>query len=119
RHGDWESLLSALAGEGGPPEPRLRLFTARGGGSLFEAPFRGDEILVFGCESRGLPRALLQRFASQRLTVPILPGVRSLNLANVVCLSLYTALDRCGRLPALADSRPASDVDAGPAPVAR
>ncbi|MBW2242045.1 MAG: tRNA (cytidine(34)-2'-O)-methyltransferase [Deltaproteobacteria bacterium] len=97
-HPDLPSLLSAL-GELGPPEPRLRLFTARGGASIFEAPFRGDEILVFGSESKGLPPELLRKFAAQRLTVPILPEVRSLNLANVVCLALYTALDRCGGLP--------------------
>jgi tRNA (cytidine/uridine-2'-O-)-methyltransferase len=100
-HPDWSSLLGVL-GEQGAAEPRLRLLTARGGGSLFDAPFRGDEVLVFGCESKGLSPALLREFVSQRLTVPILPEVRSLNLANVVCLSLYTALERCGRLPATA-----------------
>ncbi len=104
-HPDLPSLLSALA-EIGPAEPRLRLLTARGGSSIFEAPFRGDEILVFGGESKGLPPALLRKFAPQRLTVPILPEVRSLNLANVVCLALYTALDRCGRLPAPSESPP-------------
>ena len=98
-HADWPTLLSVLLKDG-PPEPRLRLFTARGGISLFDSVFQGDEVLVFGCESKGLPPALLRRFADQRLNVPILPEVRSLNLANVVCLSLYTALDRCGGLPA-------------------
>jgi tRNA (cytidine/uridine-2'-O-)-methyltransferase len=97
-HPDWPTLVSALT-KGGPVESRLRLFTAQGGPSLFDAKFRGDEILVFGCESKGLPPALLRQFEPQRLTVPILPEVRSLNLANVVCVSLYTALDRCGRLP--------------------
>ena len=28
--------------------------------------------------------------------VPIRPGVRSLNLANAVCLALYTAMNRAG-----------------------
>lgn len=111
-HPDWPSLLSALA-ECGPVEPRLRLFTARGGSSLFEAPFRGDEILVFGCESKGLPLALLQDYAPQWLNVPILPEVRSLNLANVVCLSLYTALDRCNRLPVPSEALAASAEVAG------
>jgi len=97
-HPDWTALLSALSKDG-PAESRLRLLTAQGGPSLFDATFRGDEILVFGCESKGLPPELLRRFEPQRLTVPILPEVRSLNLANVVCLALYTALDRCGRLP--------------------
>ncbi len=97
-HADWETLVAHLGREG-PPEPRLRLFTARGGASLFDAPFAGDEVLVFGSESRGLPPELLERFADQRLRVPILPAVRSLNLANVACLGLFTALERCGKLP--------------------
>jgi tRNA (cytidine/uridine-2'-O-)-methyltransferase len=98
-HLDWTALLSTLA-DRGSVERRLRLFTARGGRSLFATAFNGDEILVFGCESKGLPPKLLEKFADQRINVPILPGVRSLNLANVVCLALYTALDRCGALPA-------------------
>jgi len=97
-HPDWSTLVSELA-EGRPAESRLRLFSARCGESLFEASFRGDEILVFGCESKGLPSELLRQFPLQCLTVPILPNVRSLNLANTVCVALYTALDRSGRLP--------------------
>ncbi|MCP3985234.1 MAG: tRNA (cytidine(34)-2'-O)-methyltransferase [bacterium] len=113
-HSNLSALLSALA-ERAPAEPRLRMFTARGGTSIFEAPFRGDEILVFGSESKGLPPALLQRFSSQRLNVPILPEVRSLNLANVVCLGLYTALDRCGRLPTPSGlSGPATSISPSP-----
>jgi len=54
---------------------------------------------VFGSESSGLPAALLERHAERRLYVPIRPGIRSLNLANVVCLGVYTALDRASGLP--------------------
>jgi tRNA (cytidine/uridine-2'-O-)-methyltransferase len=110
-HRDWTALLSHLE-LSGPPAARLRLFTARGGRSLFDSSFRGDEILVFGSESKGLPAELLEQFADHRLTVPILPEVRSLNLANVVCLALYTALDRCHQLPAPV-ARPAPGAEQG------
>lgn len=100
-HPDWEAALASI-GPSSAVLPRLRLFTARSGGSLFEAPFSGDEILVFGCESKGLPQTLLGQWPDQCLTVPLLPGVRSLNVANVLCLALYTALDRCGSLPPMA-----------------
>ena len=53
-------------------------------------------MLVFGCESSGLPPALVEPRAERRVYVPIQSGVRSLNLANVACLGLYTALARAG-----------------------
>ncbi|MDP6980993.1 MAG: tRNA (cytidine(34)-2'-O)-methyltransferase [Myxococcota bacterium] len=98
-HGDWNALVTAL--EPASPRPfasRLRLFTARGGSSLFEVAFEADDILVFGSESKGLPGTLLETHASQRVRVPTLDSVRSLNLANVVCLGAYVALDRTGTL---------------------
>ncbi|MBL8860554.1 MAG: tRNA (cytidine(34)-2'-O)-methyltransferase [Planctomycetes bacterium] len=96
-HRSWSSAAAALsAGSQRPFASRLRLFTARGGRSLFEAAFEADDVLVFGSESRGLPARLLQEHAEQRVYVPIRSGVRSLNLANVACLGVYTALHRAG-----------------------
>jgi tRNA (cytidine/uridine-2'-O-)-methyltransferase len=96
-HRDWPAALSALSrGSARPIESRLRLFTARGGRSLFEAEFRADDVLVFGGESDGLPPELVAPRAAQRVYVPIRRAVRSLNLANVVCLATYTALVRAG-----------------------
>jgi len=96
-HASFEALLAALARESSRPvEERLRLFSARGGSSLFETEFAADDVLVFGCESRGLAPELLAGRMQRRVYVPIRPGVRSLNLANVACLGLYTALVRAG-----------------------
>jgi len=83
-------------GSARPFEERLRLFTARGGASLFETVFQVDDLLVFGGESRGLPEELLLRHPDRRVYVPIRRSIRSLNLANVVCLSTYTAMVRAG-----------------------
>lgn len=96
-HADWEAARGFLAaGSARPLADRLHLFSARGGTSLFETRFEPDDVLVFGSESGGLPSALLVEHDDRRRYVPIEPGVRSLNLANVVCLALYTALDRAG-----------------------
>lgn len=96
-HEDFEAAREFLAeGSARPFEERLRLFTARGGVSLFETEFQPDDLLVFGSEGSGLPKELLSAHSEGRIYIPILSGVRSLNLANVVCLGLYTALSRGG-----------------------
>jgi len=91
-HRSWPEAERSFAGSAG----RLRLFTARGGTSLFEVPFAKDDVLVFGSESRGLPPELLRRHADRRVRIPIRAAVRSLNLANSVCLATYTAMVRAG-----------------------
>ena len=96
-HADWEAAARHLAGGSKRPlAERLRLFSARGGTSLFEVAFGEDDVLCFGSETAGLPPALLERHAERRVYVPIRPGVRSLNLANTVCLATYTALVSAG-----------------------
>ena len=95
-HSDLEAAFRTLSAEGRDVRERLRLFSARGGTSLFETSFEPDDVLVFGSESRGLPGDLLAAHPERRVYVPIRPGVRSLNLANVVALATYVALDRAG-----------------------
>jgi tRNA (cytidine/uridine-2'-O-)-methyltransferase len=96
-HPDVEALVAHLSRDSERPfHERMRPFSARGGTSLFEARFRADDVLVFGCESRGLDRELVDRASGGPVYVPIRPGVRSLNLASVVCLGLYTALVSAG-----------------------
>jgi len=101
-HPDWEAARRHLErGSARALEGRLRLFTARGGTSLFEADFEADDLLLFGSETSGLPGALLEAHPGARVYVPVRPGIRSLNLANVVCLAAYTALSAAGApLPA-------------------
>jgi len=96
-HPNWAATEKALAEESDRPfAERLRLFTARGGTSLFETGFEPDDLLVFGRESTGLPAELLESRPDARVYVPIREGVRSLNLANTICLAAYTALNRAG-----------------------
>ena len=123
-HKDLDLALAHLARASERPiGERLRLFPARGGTSLFATEFAADDVLVFGKESTGLPRALLGAHPERRVYVPIRPGVRSLNLANVVCLGLYTALVRAGLpLPdndGAYEAHPQSAEDVWPAHVAR
>ena len=86
RHADWNACLTALAGR------RLFAMTTRAT-QRFDAPqFRADDAFVFGCETSGLPEALLASFPEeQRLRLPMLPGQRSLNLSNAVAVTVFEA----------------------------
>ena len=101
----WPSLEACWgalgAGEGGGPGARAgpRVFAATRRGSVpHTAPrYRADDILLFGPESRGLPRAVLDDARVEaRLRVPMRPGSRSLNLSNAVSIVLYEAWRQLG-----------------------
>lgn len=96
-HANLDAALAALAATSSRPVgERLKLFSARGGRSLFESSFESDDVLCFGSESAGLPVSFLREHQDRRVYVPIRAGVRSLNLANAVSVGVYTALDRAG-----------------------
>jgi tRNA (cytidine/uridine-2'-O-)-methyltransferase len=60
--------------------------------SLFDERFQPGDVLVFGCESKGLPADILAAFApDRRLRIPMRQGVRSLNLSNAVAVAVYEA----------------------------
>ena len=55
--------------------------------------YREGDYLLFGSESKGLPRSILTRHADTTVTIPMPAGqVRSLNLATAVGIVLYEAL---------------------------
>jgi tRNA (cytidine/uridine-2'-O-)-methyltransferase len=88
-HRDFAACRSALAAEG---PRRWYTFTAEGPTSLYAARFRPRDVLVFGCESTGLPADLRTLFgADATLRIPMRPGVRSLNLSNAVAVAVYEA----------------------------
>jgi tRNA (cytidine/uridine-2'-O-)-methyltransferase len=116
-HADWRAAMSALSeGSERPISERLRLFSARGGCSLFDAEFAPDDVLVFGSESSGLPAELLKVHADGRVYIPVERAVRSLNLANAVCLAAYTAVHRAGLPLPVNDGTYEAHPDAGSIP---
>jgi tRNA (cytidine/uridine-2'-O-)-methyltransferase len=73
-------------------EERCLYFSARGERSFWEAPFRDRTVLVFGNETAGLPQAIRSAHAERLYRIPMLDGVRSLNLATAVGIVVYEAL---------------------------
>jgi tRNA (cytidine/uridine-2'-O-)-methyltransferase len=57
-----------------------------------EVDYRRGDALLFGGESDGLPADVLEDGAvTERVSIPIAPGGRSLNLANAVAIAVYEA----------------------------
>ncbi|HVE48725.1 MAG TPA: tRNA (cytidine(34)-2'-O)-methyltransferase [Casimicrobiaceae bacterium] len=67
-------------------------FRTEGSVSLYETAFTPGDVLVFGCESRGLSARIVASFVQERqLRIPMVPKVRSLNLSNAVAVAVYEA----------------------------
>ncbi|MDR1309554.1 MAG: tRNA (cytidine(34)-2'-O)-methyltransferase [Deltaproteobacteria bacterium] len=77
------------------PRGRLVATSARGGEHFSGYWPEPSDNLLFGPETRGLPREALD-LADQILSVPLRPGVRSLNLATTVGFFMGLALSRLG-----------------------
>lgn len=89
--------LDEVASALGPD--RLWLFSTRASSLYTSASYRLGDGLVFGPESRGLPRSLLEASPDRCLRIPMRPEARSLNLANCVSIALYEAHRQCGPTP--------------------
>lgn len=101
RHLDFAHFVHAHEREA-PPGARRWVFTAHAGRNLFalpadDAPRPGDA-LVFGRESVGLPRDLVEAHAATAVAIPTSGGVRSHNLANAVAIAVYECQRRAGAL---------------------
>jgi tRNA(Leu) C34 or U34 (ribose-2'-O)-methylase TrmL len=59
--------------------------------SYTDVQFRSNDVLVFGSETSGLPDSIHQKYADQRLFIPMPGKVRSLNLATSVGIAAYEA----------------------------
>ena len=91
-HGDFAACQNALDAEHAGRKRRYFALATTATQSLYDARFAPGDVLVFGCESRGLPEALLAQFPfANRLRIPMRPGVRSLNLSNAVAVAVYEA----------------------------
>jgi tRNA (cytidine/uridine-2'-O-)-methyltransferase len=85
-HRDWGALVASER------PGRVFALTTRARRSAFDVAYRPDDWLVFGCETAGLPDAVLASIdADHRLRVPMRPDNRSLNLSNAVAVVVFEA----------------------------
>ncbi|BAU47006.1 rRNA methyltransferase [Sulfurifustis variabilis] len=77
--------------------PRILAFTTRASRIYTEVAYAPGDALLFGPETRGLPACVLEAVpADHRVRLPLRPGNRSLNLANVVAIAVYEAWRQLG-----------------------
>ncbi len=56
--------------------------------------YQKDDLLIFGSETTGLPAAYFSRWPEKFVKIPMIPGVRCLNLATSVGIGVYEAWRR-------------------------
>ncbi|HSK06388.1 MAG TPA: tRNA (cytidine(34)-2'-O)-methyltransferase [Acidimicrobiia bacterium] len=85
-HADLGAWRRALRPE------RVFAFTVDGERLYTDVAYRPGDCLLFGPESDGLPDEVLGLdWLTERLRLPMLPGVRSLNLSNSAAIVVYEA----------------------------
>ncbi len=75
-----------------PSPEEIILLTKSGRQTFWQMPRARRLFLIFGAETRGLPPALLARYAQQTFRIPISRQIRSLNLSTAVGIVLYESL---------------------------
>ncbi|OKL49028.1 tRNA (uridine(34)/cytosine(34)/5-carboxymethylaminomethyluridine(34)-2'-O)-methyltransferase TrmL [Boudabousia liubingyangii] len=89
-HPDYESALAAVPG-------RIWAFTGHASKFHTQIEYADGDGLLFGPEPTGLPEeAMAHPRVAERVRIPMLPGVRSLNLANSASIGLYEAWRQLG-----------------------
>jgi len=78
----WDAVLPA----------RVFAFTASATTRFSDVAYLPGDVLMFGPEPTGLPAEVLADLhVTDRLRIPMLPGRRSLNLANSAAVAVYEA----------------------------
>ena len=88
----WRAFADEL-----PAKARLWFIESNGPKLYTDAEFAPDDYLVFGRETAGLPKSLLERHREHWLRIPMFNDQsRSLNLSNCCALVLFEALRQRG-----------------------
>jgi tRNA (cytidine/uridine-2'-O-)-methyltransferase len=78
----WQTWLPA----------RVFAFTGQAGLSYSDVEYAPGDVLMFGTEATGLPDSVLDDpRVTDLVRIPMLPGLRSLNLSNAAAIAVYEA----------------------------
>jgi tRNA (cytidine/uridine-2'-O-)-methyltransferase len=104
RHDSWDDFLRTR-----PAGRRLVLLTTQGADAYTDFTYRPDDTLLLGQETAGVPPHVHAR-ADARVTIPMLPSARSLNVAIAAAMVLGEGLRQTAGFPPV---KRASETDGG------
>ena len=85
-HASWDAYTRARGTD------RAWFLTTKSATCYTDAAFQPGDALVFGGETTGLPEPILAAAKGRTLSLPMIPGERSLNLATAVSVVVYEGL---------------------------
>lgn len=94
RHDSWDHFTAART------SARIVLLTTKTDQSFLDFRFQAEDILLMGRESAGVPENV-HASAAARVTIPMMSGMRSLNVALASAIVLTEALRQTGAFPIL------------------
>lgn len=85
RWASWPAFAVELAELGTP-----FFFSPRAARAYTDVAYVAPSVLVFGCESQGLPASILDPHAASTVSIPMAdPALRSLNLSTAVAIGVF------------------------------
>lgn len=78
------------------PRSNFYFFTTKARKNYAQVSYREGDFLVFGKETKGLPEELLVERRDSCVRIPMLGGIRSLNLSNSAAIAVYEGLRQNG-----------------------
>lgn len=85
-HANYQDFLKAVSNQ------RIFACSTKGKTRYCDVNFQKNDVLLFGPETRGLPKIILDALPTEQvITLPMLPQSRSLNLSNATAIILYEA----------------------------
>lgn len=94
RHDDWDAFRASIDSR----KTRIILLSSKAEQPHHGFAYRDSDILLFGSEGSGVPLTV-QEQCNGRITIPMKPGMRSLNLAVSAGMALGEALRQTGQFP--------------------
>ena len=85
-HESYEEFESAMQGR------RIFYCSTHGEQDHTGPNYQDNDIFLFGPETRGIPKNILNEHLDTTIRIPMLPNSRSLNLSNATAIILYEAL---------------------------
>lgn len=98
----WEgvnvSLIEDLMNYLESTQSSFYFFSSKATNLYTSATYQSDDLLIFGSETHGLPEIFFEKWPEKFVKLPMVPGVRCLNLATSVGIAVYEAKRQQGFL---------------------